>query len=89
MGGAEIYMSNWPFVVYGGAALIALALLYFLRARAWYWHVLSLVVALTVGLIPIAPKYNTTQGTLVIGAVFVFFLLWGVAAPFFPANDRE
>ena len=76
-------MSNWPFVVYGGAALIALALLYFLRARAWYWHVLSLVVALTVGLIPIPPKYNTTQGTLVIGSVFVFFLLWGVAAPFF------
>jgi hypothetical protein len=81
-------MSNWPFVVYGGAALIALALLYFLRARAWYWHVLSLVVALTVGLIPLPPKYNTTQGTLVIGFVFVFFLLWGVAAPFF-ARERS
>ena len=76
-------MSNLPFVVYGAAALITLALLYFFRARAWYWHVLSVLVALAVGLIPIPPKYNTAQGTLVVGSVFVFLLLWGVSAPFF------
>jgi hypothetical protein len=76
-------MSNLPFLVYGAAALIALALLYFVRARSWYWHVLSVLAALAVGLVPIPPKYNTTQGTLVVGSFFVFLLLWGVAAPFF------
>ncbi len=76
-------MSTWPLVVYGCSALLALALLYFFRARSWYWHVLSVAAAFGVGLAPIPKQYNNNQTTLIIGSVFFFLLLWGFCAPLF------
>ena len=71
------------FAAYGGAALLALILLFLMRAKAWYWHVLSVIVALVIGLIPIPPQFNTPRITLLIGAIFIFLFLWGIAAPGF------
>lgn len=82
-GGENLSMSTWVLVCYGGAALVALLLLLVFRAKSWYWHVLSILAALVVGLVPIPPQLNTPQGSLIIGSVFTFLLLWGVAAPFF------
>jgi hypothetical protein len=74
------------FVVYGAAAVLALALLYFIHAN-WYWHVLSLVAALAVGfmpadMIPVPAAWGTTRDILV-GGVFIFLAVWGIAAPLF------
>lgn len=81
-------MATWAFVVYGSSALLALLVLYFSRPRPWYMHGLSILLALAVGLVPIPPKYNNPQSTFVIGFVFVFLILWGIAAPFF-RRDRD
>ncbi len=75
--------TSWIFLTYGGAALLALVLLYFARARRWYWHILSILVALVIGLVPIPEQLNTPQGSLYIGFAFTFLFLWGLAAPFF------
>jgi len=75
--------TSWIFLSFGGAALLALLLLYFGRARRWYWHVLSILVALVIGLVPVPQQLNTPQGSLYIGSVFTFLMLWGLAAPFF------
>lgn len=81
--------TTWVVLTYGSAAALALLLLLLFHARSWYWHVLSVLVALVIGLIPIPPKYNNPESTLVIGFVFVFFLLWGVAAPFFRRRPQS
>ena len=73
----------WVLLAYGGAALLALVLLYFARARSWYWHVLSVLVALVIGLVPIPPQFNDPQSSLIIGFVFTFLFFWGIGAPFF------
>lgn len=74
--------TTWVFLAYGISAIVALLLLYFSGAKAWYWHVLSVAVALAIGLMPIPVKFNTPLGSLVVGCLFTFLLLWGVAAPF-------
>jgi hypothetical protein len=74
---------------YCGAALLAVLLLFFSGPKRWYWHILSLAAALAVGLMPIPAKWNTPQASVVIGVVFVFLFLWGVAAPVFLSCRRH
>ena len=74
------------FLVYGSAAVLALALLFFFHAN-WYWHVLSVGVALAIGvmppeIIPVPAAWGATRDILV-GAVFVFLVVWGIGAPLF------
>lgn len=76
-------MSIWALLCFGAAACVALLLLFVFRAKSWYWHILSVVLALVVGLIPIPARLNTKEGSMIIGSAFTFLLLWGVAAPFF------
>lgn len=71
------------FLSYMVAAGVALLLLYIMRARSWYWHVLSVLVGLVIGLVPIPESLQTQEGTLAIGFVFTFLIVWGIAAPFF------
>ena len=68
---------------YGSALLLALALLWYFGARKWYWHLLSVAAALAIGLITLPPMFNTPQGTLWVGWVFVFLMVWGLGAPAF------
>jgi hypothetical protein len=76
-------MSIWAMVAYGCSALLALVLLLFPGPKRWYWHVLSVLLSLGVGLTPIPAALNTPQGSMIIGSVFTFFFVWGVAAPLF------
>jgi len=80
----------WPLLVFGTAFLLALALLHWQRAKAWYWHVLSLLLAVGIALIPdprgrlpMAANWDENIFYLAMGFVCVFLGVWGVAAPFF------
>jgi hypothetical protein len=57
---------------------LALALLYFIRAK-WYWHALSVVGALAVGLAP--PSEAWQPPDLLVGFVFVLLFVWGIGGP--------
>ncbi len=70
-------------VVYGASLALALFLLYEFHARSWYWHAFSVLIAITLGLIPTSPEFKTPVTDLVMGAVFTFLMIWGVAAPLF------
>jgi hypothetical protein len=70
----------WVAVAYLFAVLLALALLYTFHAR-WYWHVLSVLAALAIGLAP--PPEGWHPPDLLVGSVFLFLFVWGIAAPFF------
>jgi hypothetical protein len=75
-----------PYLVglcYGSAFVLALFLLWYYGVKHWYWHLLSFVVALAIGLTPLPSQLNTVTGTLVVGWVFVVLFIWGVAAPIF------
>lgn len=74
---------------YGSALLLALALLWRFGAKSWYWHVLSIVAALALGLVPLPAQFNTPQGTLCVGWVFFFLAVWGIAAPVFVWMDHH
>ena len=82
--GGEVMPGTTVFAVYASAAIIALALLHFFRAAHWYWHALSVLVALAIGLIPLPAAWQKPHIDLAIGGVFLFFLVWGVCAPLFP-----
>jgi len=78
----------WPMMVFGSAFLLALVLLYIHRAKPWYLHLLSVLLAIGLGLaprssLPIPTTWNENSVYLAIGFVFVFLLFWGLAAPFF------
>jgi hypothetical protein len=73
---------TWVVAAYGASAVLALLVLFFKGAKAWYWHVLSVAAALVLGLTPIPPNINTPTTSLIVGTIFTFLLLWGIAAPF-------
>ena len=69
------------YVVYGFSVVLALFCLYLFHAR-WYWHVLSVLAALAVGLSPPIPGWEGAGRDLAYGFVVLFLLVWGVAEPF-------
>ncbi len=68
------------YAVYALSAALALVFLYFFHAR-WYWHVLSVLVALAVGFSPPLPGWDGPSRDLVYGFVVLFLLVWGLAEP--------
>ena len=79
------------FLIYGSAAVLALTLLYCFHTN-WYWHVLSLVLALAIGLmppdmIPVPAAWGTTRD-IATGSIFTFLVVWGIGAPLFRAHHR-
>jgi len=66
-------------LIYGGAVILAAAALYVFGSLRWYWHALSVVAAMALGLAPAPPDawrgqtYDTT-----IGFFFVLLLVWGI-----------
>jgi len=74
------------FAVYLSAAVAALVLLHFFRAIHWYWHVISALLALTIGLVPIPVEWQAPAIDLFIGGSFTFLFIWGVCAPLFPGD---
>ena len=45
---------------------------------AWYWHVLAVIVALVIGLMPGTALLQTLGGSMLYGFVFVVLMLWGI-----------
>jgi hypothetical protein len=84
--------TTWAMIAYGFSAALALLLLYGSGPRRWYWHVLSAIAGLAIGLAPrrspFPSQLNTSQGDLIIGFIFVFLFFWGAAAPFFFKRRR-
>jgi hypothetical protein len=76
----------WVGLAFGSAILLALALLYAFHAR-WYWHVLSILAALAIGLTP--PPERWRPPDLLVGSVFLFLFVWGLGAPLFRAHHRR
>ena len=76
----------WVALTYVSAVVVALALLYAFHAR-WYWHALSVLAALALGLTP--PPEGWQPPDLLVGSVFVFLLVWGIGAPLFRAHHRD
>jgi len=81
--------TTWAMLAYAVAGGLALILLFLSGSKAWYWHVLSGVVALGIGLTPIPPNLNTPTVNIIVGFCFVFMFLWAVAAPFLGRRRRS
>ncbi len=60
------------------AVLIPIYLLYRFRSQAWYWHLLAVIVALVIGLMPGTALLQTEGGSLLYGFWFVFLMVWGI-----------
>jgi hypothetical protein len=77
---------TWVLLAYGSSFVLAVALLYFFRAR-WYWHVLSVLAALGIGSIRFPAEWRPPD--LAVGFVVIFLLVWGIGAPFVPTRQRR
>lgn len=64
-------------LVYLLAMGIPIFLLYRYQSRAWYWHTLSIVAALAMGLVPIPSQYQKPEFDLLFGFVFILLMIWG------------
>ena len=71
------------------AAVLALAVLYWSGPKAWYLHVLSVVVGVAIGMAPTPTQFNKPVTSIIVGAPFVFLVVWGLAAPFFIRRRRS
>jgi len=81
-------LASWVFVAYGVSAALALLLVYLFHSR-WYWHVLSVLVALGVGLTPPLPGLTGPVRDVIYGGVFLFLMVWGCAEPFLHRFHRN
>ena len=77
------------------AVVVTLALpvylLYRFRSQAWYWHVLAVIVALVIGLMPGTALLETLGGSMLYGFVFVVLMIWGIGGliPYRPRRAKH
>jgi hypothetical protein len=81
--------ATFAFLVYLLAIGIPLYFLYRFHSQAWYWHVLALLAALAIGLIPTPPEWKTALLDLVFGSTMVLLLIWGIGGLVTPRVHRE
>lgn len=83
---------SWVFIAYGLAALAALIILWLYQPAKWYWHILAIVAAFGIGLIPTPEPFRADNirryADAVVGTIFVFLIFWGLAAPLFRHKAR-
>ncbi len=65
-------------VVAVASVALPIYLLYRFRSQAWYWHVLAIIVALVIGLMPGTTLLQSDNGSLLYGFVFLVLMLWGI-----------
>ena len=79
----------WVAITYCAAVALAVLLLYEFEPTRWYWHVFSVMLAIGIGLAPVPAEWSKPGFDLLVGFVFVLFLLWGVGAPLFRTFHRR
>jgi hypothetical protein len=65
-------------LIYLLAIGIPISLLYRFHPQSWYWHLLAIVAAFGLGMVPTPATWKTVGFDLAIGFVFVLLLVWGV-----------
>ena len=66
-------------LIYGAAVALAAVALYVYGACRWYWHVLSVLLAVALGLAPAPPAaWRGQTYDLIVGFLFVLFVVWGI-----------
>jgi hypothetical protein len=77
-------------LVYLLAMGIPIYLLYRFHPQAWYWHTLSVLAALAMGLIPIPFAFQKPEFDLLFGFIFILLMFWGAGGLiFFRAHHHE
>jgi hypothetical protein len=64
-------------LVYLLAIGIPIFLLYRFQSQACYWHILSILAAVALGLIPIPIEFQKPQFDLLFGFAFITLMIWG------------
>jgi hypothetical protein len=64
-------------LVYLLAMGIPIYLLYRFHSQAWYWHTVSILVALAMGFIPIPVAFQKPEFDLLFGFTFISLMIWG------------
>jgi len=82
-------MLSMAVLVYLLAISIPVYLLHHFHPQAWYWHVLAILCALGIGLIPTPPAWKTTASDLIFGFVMSLLLVWGVGGLLLGRPHRE
>ena len=60
------------------AILIAVSLLYWFHAVAWYWHLLAIVASFGFGFAPVPEAWHSPVTDLATLFVFLLPFVWGV-----------
>jgi len=71
------------FLVYAAALLFAVWLDYCFPRVHWYWRVVAVGLAFTIGLTPPSPRFTGPEFDLAIGAAFTLLFVWGICEMFF------
>jgi hypothetical protein len=76
-------------LAYLAALALPAYLVYRFGSLGWYWHMLSILAALAVGLTPMPSALNNPMGELMTGVVFVFLAAWGIGGLVVHRPHRE
>jgi len=78
-------------LVYLAAIAIPVYLLYRFRTQAWYWHLLAIAAAVSLGFVPMPPQWRGAGVDLLFGFALTFLILWGGGGlvVFRPHTHRE
>jgi hypothetical protein len=71
-------LSTSAVVIYLLAMGVPIFLLRHFHAKAVYWHLLAIAVALTLGFVTIPESLKGLTTDLVMGFLFISFMVWGV-----------
>ncbi|HEY3442691.1 MAG TPA: hypothetical protein VGK29_18160 [Paludibaculum sp.] len=70
-------------LAYTAAFAAAIFLLWRFSNIKWYWHLLAVVAAIGLGLMPPLPVPITAVYDMIIGVVFLLLVVWGIGEPVF------
>lgn len=66
------------FLIYLVAICLPAYLLYHFGAQSWFWHLLSVMAGLAIGLVPTPPAWKTPELDLIFGFTFISLMTWGI-----------
>ena len=73
---------------YGSALLVSVYLLWHFGQLRWYWHALSVCIALAIGFYPGNEFLGRPDVTLATGWIFTALFVWGAGGAAFPIREH-